>query len=225
MAMLKDLRELFGRGRKKAPASPSPVSAPDPNRGATIGADLARRPVEGLFAPERNEWVGALRKEARKVGKKRRGDGRLFGTFEFTHTGWGRGRICDTASMLEQRLLSPCGTWIVCADGFQLSVVAGEEQGSSPLSGRGSDQWPGPWESVEVALPEPVHGQKIPKKLRPYYEDAVRSGALGRKVDEQTLPVMRQVPFDLVVEVIDDHGGFYTGQDDSPAWKKLMKDE
>jgi len=209
MALLKDLRELFsGRGRKKATPA-APALAP----GAEIGEDLAKRAYYARpIAREPGTWTAMLRNAARVAGSGRKE----------TRTGWARkenssGAACSTRTRLENHLLNPCGPWIVCADGFRLSVEAGDDTYSrSVYSSADSDglagpdsAWPGPWSHVEVVLPQ---SEPVPAALKKYLA-AVRDWERGVEgMRSEPLRVFPLVPIETVADVIDKHGGFFEGE-------------
>lgn len=80
---------------------------------------------------------------------------------------------------------------IVCADGFSMSVIAGNGAYSSPRFG------PGPYESVEVGFPSE----------RPEPWDDLWKGYLDAGSTDPTESVYPWVPIDDVRALIASHGG------------------
>jgi hypothetical protein len=79
----------------------------------------------------------------------------------------------------------------VCADGFKLSIQADKFAYCSPRNDEG------PYTEVEVGYPS-----RIDYKLMPYAEDP----------DKPTDTVYGHVPSAVVLEVLQDHGGWVAGE-------------
>ena len=89
--------------------------------------------------------------------------------------------------MAERKWFEP----IVCEDGFRMSVQASESNYCSPRNNEG------PWMSVEVGMPS--HSESL---ILEWAEDK----------DDPTGTVYGWVPADVVLEVVDKHGGWKAGE-------------
>jgi len=96
---------------------------------------------------------------------------------------------------------------VVCADGFSVSVQASSFNYCSPRTDEG------PWESVECGFPTKEGGPALEKYAEDPGAGTTRVGPHGEDIETgQVQTVYGWVPSQVVMQIIESHGGMVSGE-------------